>query len=517
MVVALLTAGFGAARTESAHASPTDWKVPRLAVMPLGDSITEGARSTTNSGYRGELWNRLAPHASSLDFVGSQQHGRQLADRDHEGHSGWRIDELSVNIEKWLAAARPNVVLLHIGANDVDQNYHADTAPDRLGSLIDQITAAAPGVTVLVSSLVPSTNPDTLARIEKYNTAVPKVVEERRKRGMNVGYVSMAEVTVQDLGDWLHPNDGGYVKMANAFYNRIARAAADGWIRERVDVRPVSPRKLPLGDYQVDINGDGRADYLVVDEYGAVSAWLNNGDKNHVAWTKAGRNGRIATGVGASGDQVRFADINGDGRADYLVVDDSGAVHAWLNDSTTGQDKWTDAGTFAPGGHVPRDQVRFADINGDGRADYLVVDDHGAVRAWVNNGAGGHDGWTDAGVIATGVGVPGDQVRFADVNGDRRADYLVVDGSGAVHAWLNDSSTGQDKWTKAGVIATGTGAPVDQVRFADINGDGKADYLTVDDIGVIRAWVNNGGDGHDEWTGIGPVSSAVAPGSRVRI
>lgn len=412
-VVALLATsfGFGIVGRQSASASPADWRVPRLAVMPLGDSITEGARSTTNSGYRGELWNRLAPHAASLDFVGSQQHGRQLADRDHEGHSGWRIDELSVNIEKWLAAAHPNVVLLHIGANDMDQNYHADTAPDRLGGLIDHITRGAPGVTVLVSSLVPSTNTETRARIDRFNTAVPRVVEERRKKGLSVGYVSMAAVTVGDLGDWLHPNDGGYVKMADAFYSGITRAAADGWIHERVDAEPAPPRKPPLGDYQVDINGDGRADYLVVDKYGAVNAWLNNGDNSHVGWSKAGRNGRIATGVGVSGDKVRFADING----------------------------------------------------------------------------------------------------------DRRADYLVVDDSGSVHAWLNDSPTGQDKWTKAGVIATGAGASADQIRLADINGDGKADHLTVDDIGVIRAWLNNGDDGRDEWTGMGPVSSAVAPGIRVRV
>ncbi|MEU5421198.1 FG-GAP-like repeat-containing protein [Streptomyces sp. NPDC020667] len=509
----LLATGFGAARTESAYASPADWKVPRLAVMPLGDSITWGAGSSTGNGYRAELRDRLASHADELRFVGSVR----TNGADHEGHSGWLIDELSVNIEKWLAAAHPNVVLLHIGANDMDQNYHADTAPERLGSLIDQIAAVAPGVTVLVSSLDPSTNPETRARIDKFNTAVPKAVDDRRKRGMNVGYVSMGEVTIRDLGDWLHPNDGGYVKMANAFYGGIAQAAADGWIRERVDVRPVPPRKLPLGDYQVDINGDGRADYVVVDEYGAVTAWLNSGDKNHVAWTKAGRNGRIATGVGVPGDQVRFADVNGDGRADYLVVDKSGAVHAWLNDSTTGQDKWTDSGIFAPGGHVPGDQVRFADVNGDGRADYLVVDAYGAVRAWINNRVGGQVSWTDAGAIATGVGASGDKVRFADLNGDGRADYLVVDDSGSVHAWLNDSPVGQDKWTNEGLIATGTGAPAEQVRFADINGDGKADYLTVDDIGVIRGWVNGGGDGRDKWTGLGPVSSAVAPGSRVRV
>lgn len=85
-----------------------------------------------------------------------------------------------------------------------------------------------------------------------------------------------------------------------------------------------------------------------------------------------------------------------------------------------------------------RDKLRFADINGDGRADYLVVQDNGAVLAWVNNGGTGQGGWINQGVFASGVGgATRDKLRFADVNGDRRADYLMVAPDSAVDAWLN--------------------------------------------------------------------------------
>ena len=40
----------------------------------------------------------------------------------------------------------------------------------------------------------------------------------------------------------------------------------------------------------------------------------------------------IATGVGSPGNQIRFADLNGEGKADYLDIDPTtGATQAWLN------------------------------------------------------------------------------------------------------------------------------------------------------------------------------------------
>ncbi|MFE0041956.1 FG-GAP-like repeat-containing protein [Streptomyces albireticuli] len=501
------------AAAHAAVVSPSgkeNWKVPRLSVMPLGDSITWGAGSSTGDGYRVELRNRLASHADTLQFVGSLR----TNGADHEGHSGWQIDGLSENIERWLPAANPNVVLLNIGTNDMDLNTDADGAPARLGHLIDQITHAAPEMTLLVSSLVPSQSPSGQKRVEKFNTAVPQVVAERRNKGFKVGYVDMSGVTSRDLNDRLHPNDAGYVKMAGAFYDGLVRATASGWIRERVDIKPALPREAPSGDYQVDINGDHKADYLVVEDDGSVRAWLNNGGDGHGGWTGQGR---IATGVGTPGGKVRFADINGDGKADYLTVDDNGAVHAWLNNGGDNHGGWTDNGQIATGAGAPGSRVRFADINGDRKADYLVVEDNGAVRAFINNGGDNHGGWTDYGRIATGAGAVGTHVRFADINGDRKADYLAIDDNGAVHAWLNNGGDNHGGWTDNGQIVTGNGTAVAGVRFADIDGDGKADYLTVDDNGAVNARVNNGGDARGGWTDYGRIATGAGAGYKVRI
>ncbi|MFJ6147938.1 FG-GAP-like repeat-containing protein [Streptomyces anulatus] len=491
-----------------------NWTVPRLAVMPLGDSITEGAGSSTRSSYRAALWPALVPRAGTLDFVGSLKHGK-LPDLDHEGHSGWLIEGLSANIDSWMDQAKPNVVLLHIGTNDMDRDHQVATAPARLAGLIDQMIAASPATTIVVASLVPSTSPAVQARIDAYNAQIPRIVAERQAQKHKVEFVSMDSLTTADLKDRLHPNDQGYVKMAGVFANGISQVARKGWISEQVVVRP-APVRTGLGDYQVDLNADGRADYLVVEANGAVRAWLNKGGDGRGGWTAAGQ---VASGVGVPADQVRFADVNADGFADYLSVATGGAVQAWLNKGGTGIGGWTAAGQIASGTGAPGSSVRFADVNADRRADYLVVDANGAVRAWLNEGGDGTGvgggGWTPVDTFVVGVGAPADQIRWADINADRRDDYLVVAPDGSVRAWTNNGAAGG--WTSAGQIATTVGAPGSSVRFADVNADGRADYLVLGADGSVQAWLNNGGIGRGGWTAVGVYASGTgAPAAQVR-
>jgi hypothetical protein len=77
-----------------------------------------------------------------------------------------------------------------------------------------------------------------------------------------------------------------------------------------------------------------KADYLVVNpENGSVKVWWNYGpDANWVNGWKFVEGGEIASGVPhANLATLRFPDINGDGRADYVYIGAGGSLRHYLN------------------------------------------------------------------------------------------------------------------------------------------------------------------------------------------
>lgn len=101
-------------------------------------------------------------------------------------------------------------MLLHIGTYDMNNNVDPGGAPTRLGSLIDQIFRAAPGVTLVVSTIVPATNAETQRRIAAYNQAIPGVVAARQQAGKQVKLVDMNQRRLPagepgQRGGWARP------------------------------------------------------------------------------------------------------------------------------------------------------------------------------------------------------------------------------------------------------------------------------------------------------------------------
>jgi lysophospholipase L1-like esterase len=121
--------------TSAAPSSPNP--VP-LRILPLGDSITYGYDSTDGNGYRQDLLNKLSsnPFFSPITYIGSQTNGN-MANPNNEGHPGAIITEIvNFTTNHQALPARPNVVLLMAGTNDMIRNVDVATAPQRLGALI---------------------------------------------------------------------------------------------------------------------------------------------------------------------------------------------------------------------------------------------------------------------------------------------------------------------------------------------------------------------------------------------
>jgi lysophospholipase L1-like esterase len=203
----------------TAHAAPA--AQPRqqgVRVMPLGDSITDGFN--VPGGYRIGLWNSLVADGHQVDFVGSLVNGPDsLGDMDHEGHSGWTVAQIDENISAWLTTYTPETILLHIGTNDI---YGSDPAgaPSRLATLVDRIMTQSPDTHLFVAMITPLTDFD--AGVREFNAAVPGIVEAQAGAGRSVHLVDMfSALTTADLADGVHPNEGGYNKMAAAWYEAL--------------------------------------------------------------------------------------------------------------------------------------------------------------------------------------------------------------------------------------------------------------------------------------------------------
>ena len=272
-----------------------------VRVLPLGDSITDGFN--VPGGYRIGLWQRLAAGAYTVDFVGSSANGpAALADHDHEGHSGWRIDQLDVNIVAWLQARAPRTVLLHIGTNDMNQNHDVANAPARLSALIDKIRATSPGVELFVATITPESDATREARVRAYNAAIPGIVAQK---GPLTHLVDMhSALTTADLADGVHPNATGYDKMAARWYDALRAVPSS------LRVEPPVGVAVPVGNPQslkcLDVQNSGTANGT------QVQLWTCNG-------TGAQRWTRTAAGeLRGVGD--RCLDVNGSGTANGTKI-----------------------------------------------------------------------------------------------------------------------------------------------------------------------------------------------------
>ncbi|MFG2910842.1 FG-GAP-like repeat-containing protein [Kitasatospora sp. NPDC048286] len=252
-----------------------------------------------------------------------------------------------------------------------------------------------------------------------------------------------------------------------------------------------------------DFDGDGRADYVIVNDNGSVRVFLNKGGDGHGGWSDLGQ---VATGMTSDRGRVRFADYDGDGRADYIMINGDGSVRVFLNKGGDGHGGWSDLGQVATGLTANAAQVTFADFDGDGRTDYVITQPDGAVGVFRNNGIGN---WTDLGKVASGVTSDLSRIKWADIDGDGRADYNIVNPDGSITSYVNHGGDTGGGWTLRSKITTGITSNQNTLDLADISGDGRADYLVT--TGPTTAFLNNGGDDQNNpgWIDYGQIAAGA--------
>ncbi|KAK6068339.1 killer toxin subunits alpha beta [Seiridium cupressi] len=430
-------------------------------ILPLGASITLGLRSSTGNGYRKPLRDGLRKEGWEVNMVGSKRNGN-MNDNNIEAISGYHIAQIH---DLFLLSSKyqPNIVLVNAGNNDAREHDDVDNAGSRLSDMIDTIFADVPGTTVVLSTTVLTANADIEAEREGLNGQIRALVTTRQANGDRIILADMAPsgstfITASDLdGDGIHPNDGGYSKVAAIWLQAIQEADSQGLIQ--------APNDTIYPDEGGDDDGSNICDKEYGDGRGPVNtqagSGLDDGIYRHVSqsmgtklgfqrtygdgvfWlakiTRTDRHDIVEYSETESGSSRVYQVFPSDGNSldDFLCVDTEGNTYVSTNVKST----LTSRGLFKSGASgYEQAGIHFPDIDGDGRHDYCAVAGTGDIHCWRNGGLTDlPEYWQDLGIVFTGKGM-GDYlgVRFADINGDGRDDWLWLDDTGKTSIYTNN-------------------------------------------------------------------------------
>jgi len=197
-----------------------------IKIMPLGDSITVGLPMVDPVGYRQKLYLDLTNAGFSVVFVGNQSDGGS----DHEGHGGWGAEQIRDNVYAFLEANPADIVLLHIGTNDISGENENVTEVEGILNSIDQYEIDHnENVTVILARIILRTDNGAKNETTKaFNNEVEDMARARIANGDDIIIVDMENALTypDDMADSLHPNAVGYEKMADVWYDAVSERIA---------------------------------------------------------------------------------------------------------------------------------------------------------------------------------------------------------------------------------------------------------------------------------------------------
>ena len=243
--LALLCGGFMSGGVIPAEA------VPPIRIMPLGDSITydNNIDDVTNprptglrTGYRQPLWLKLTQDGGyAVDFVGSVVAGQDAVpafDPDNEGHPGWKGEDIADNIYGWLHDHPADIILLHIGTNDLNHDPNDTSAAD-VQDILNEIDRYEDNygvsITVFVARIInianyvcPNASYTTTFNYNVVNMVLGRpddkvvMVDMECGAGLDYGLDTTGPSYDHDMYDTLHPNQRGYGKMADKWFSALS-------------------------------------------------------------------------------------------------------------------------------------------------------------------------------------------------------------------------------------------------------------------------------------------------------
>ncbi|RYP72728.1 hypothetical protein DL771_004064 [Monosporascus sp. 5C6A] len=239
---------FAQARSMECRSNQPD--IP-LRISPLGASVTWGTGSTDGNGYRGPLRASLVSAGYTVNMVGFTSNGRskqylelphapavrslRVKDNENDGYPGLWVREIHEKSDRVSRELEPNLFLINAGTN----NCVGGESPDRIDAAMDDLMDDIfedNSTVIILSGLLVNAKPDVDECRRRVNEKYSAKVASSVSAGFKAVYAEMSAITVGDLVDGTHPNDGGYKKMADGWFRAIQEASNKGWIDRAVSV-----------------------------------------------------------------------------------------------------------------------------------------------------------------------------------------------------------------------------------------------------------------------------------------
>ena len=264
---------------------------------------------------------------------------------------------------------------------------------------------------------------------------------------------------------------------------------------------------IDLSDANVDlldINSDGLPD--IIDTKPQPHAYYLNEGADHagrVHWAGEARMGN-GTGLFLGADEVRLADLNGDGRTDLVNLLARTAHYFTSTQAATWQSETPIRGASF---RFNDPTVELQDVDHDKRID--VIQSAGRhLFAWINQGGGAWSGRYTWPHSDAQLQLERPTTRLADMNGDRLLDLVHVE-SGVLRY---HPAMGFGEFGERIAFSNAPTHILDPARLTivDVNGDGRGDVVHVGDPLVV--WLNQGLEvANHARAGLAPPFSIPAP------
>ncbi|MHA1791659.1 MAG: FG-GAP repeat domain-containing protein [Promethearchaeota archaeon] len=248
-----------------------------------------------------------------------------------------------------------------------------------------------------------------------------------------------------------------------------------------------------------DLDLDGDFDLIHGSDNGAVFILKNDG-KPWGSWAFF----NIGTGTGGSAiENIRVADLDGDGDQDIISGGTDGQIVIWKNTGSVWVDHWdtNTSGQYYNLGSIgsPCASLEVADMDLDGDVDIVVGGSGSMLKLLENDGTPWSGAWPEI-PISNNIGEYG--IKLVDLDNDNDPDIVgihTVEGNltaiqnvGLAGPWLiyNIGDPGMP----------GPTLPVYSLNSCDLDSNGYLDLITGTGEGNLSVWFNDGSPWVENWS-----------------